>query len=47
MAMLMIYALLVQRGLRTAIAVRDPFSKLLAGGLSFILACRSSSSSAA
>jgi cell division protein FtsW (lipid II flippase) len=38
MALLMIYALLVQRGLRTAIAARDPFSKLLAGGLSFILA---------
>ncbi|MCG5219668.1 FtsW/RodA/SpoVE family cell cycle protein [Streptosporangium sp. KLBMP 9127] len=38
MALLMIYALLVERGLRTAIAARDPFSKLLAGGLSFILA---------
>ncbi|MFC4014390.1 FtsW/RodA/SpoVE family cell cycle protein [Nonomuraea purpurea] len=38
MALLMIYALLVQRGLRTALAARDPFSKLLAGGLSFILA---------
>jgi cell division protein FtsW (lipid II flippase) len=38
MALLMVYALLVQRGLRTAIAARDPFSKLLAGGLSFILA---------
>ncbi|MGI5493180.1 FtsW/RodA/SpoVE family cell cycle protein [Microtetraspora malaysiensis] len=38
MALLMIYALIVQRGLRTAFAARDPFSKLLAGGLSFILA---------
>lgn len=38
MALLMIYALIVQRGLRTSIAARDPFSKLLAGGLSFILA---------
>ncbi|MER5420713.1 FtsW/RodA/SpoVE family cell cycle protein [Streptosporangium roseum] len=38
MALLMVYALLVQRGLRTSIAARDPFSKLLAGGLSFILA---------
>ena len=31
-------ALIVQRGLRAAIAVRDPFSKLLAGGLAFVLA---------
>jgi len=38
MALLMVYALLVQRGLRTSIAARDPFSKLLAGGLSFLLA---------
>ncbi|GIH72996.1 cell division protein FtsW [Sphaerimonospora thailandensis] len=38
MALLMIYALIVERGLRTALASRDPFSKLLAGGLSFILA---------
>ncbi|GAA4573344.1 FtsW/RodA/SpoVE family cell cycle protein [Planotetraspora kaengkrachanensis] len=38
MALLLVYALIVQRGLRTAIAARDPFSKLLAGGLSFILA---------
>lgn len=38
MALLLIYALIVQRGLRTALAARDPFSKLLAGGLSFILA---------
>nr|WP_184615917.1 FtsW/RodA/SpoVE family cell cycle protein [Sphaerisporangium krabiense] len=38
MALLMVYGLIVQRGLRTAVAARDPFSKLLAGGISFILA---------
>ncbi|MEV0596922.1 FtsW/RodA/SpoVE family cell cycle protein [Nonomuraea cavernae] len=38
MALLMLYALLVERGLRTSIAARDPFSKLLAAGLSFLLA---------
>jgi cell division protein FtsW (lipid II flippase) len=38
MAMLLIFGLLVQRGLRAAIAVKDPFSKLLAGGLAFVLA---------
>ena len=38
MAMLLIFGLIVQRGLRAAIAVRDPFAKLLAGGLSFVLA---------
>ncbi|MER7503665.1 FtsW/RodA/SpoVE family cell cycle protein [Nonomuraea pusilla] len=38
MALLMMYALLVERGLRTSIAARDPYSKLLSGGLSFILA---------
>ncbi len=38
MALLLIFGLIVQRGLRAAIAVRDPFSKLLAGGLSFVLA---------
>jgi cell division protein FtsW (lipid II flippase) len=37
-AILLIYGLIVQRGLRTAISVKDPFSKLLAGGLSFMLA---------
>ena len=38
MAMLLIFGLLVQRGLRAAIAVKDPFAKLLAGGLAFVLA---------
>ncbi|WP_240776815.1 FtsW/RodA/SpoVE family cell cycle protein [Nonomuraea basaltis] len=38
MALLMIYALIVERGLRTSLAARDPFSKLLSGGLSFLLA---------
>ncbi|MEO3810415.1 FtsW/RodA/SpoVE family cell cycle protein [Sphaerisporangium sp. B11E5] len=38
MALLMVYALIVERGLRTSVAARDPFSKLLAGGLSFTLA---------
>ncbi|WP_055589493.1 FtsW/RodA/SpoVE family cell cycle protein [Peterkaempfera griseoplana] len=34
MAIFLIYGLLVQRGLRTAVAARDPFGKLLAVGLS-------------
>ncbi len=38
MALLLIYGLIVQRGLRTAMSVKDSFSKLLAGGLSFMLA---------
>jgi cell division protein FtsW (lipid II flippase) len=38
MAILLLYGLVVQRGLRAAITVKDPFSKLLAGGLSFMLA---------
>jgi cell division protein FtsW (lipid II flippase) len=38
MAMLLIFGLLVQRGLRAAVAVRDPFAKLLGGGLAFAVA---------
>jgi cell division protein FtsW (lipid II flippase) len=38
MALLLIFGMLVQRGLRAAIAVRDPSAKLLAAGLSFVLA---------
>ncbi|HEX6448470.1 MAG TPA: FtsW/RodA/SpoVE family cell cycle protein [Trebonia sp.] len=38
MALLLVYGLIVQRGLRTAILIKDQFSKLLAGGLSFMLA---------
>jgi cell division protein FtsW (lipid II flippase) len=37
-AMLLLYVLLVERGLRTALGVRDGFGKLLAVGLSFSLA---------
>ncbi|HYN30758.1 MAG TPA: FtsW/RodA/SpoVE family cell cycle protein [Dermatophilaceae bacterium] len=37
-ALLMLYVLLVERGLRTAIGARDGFGKLLAAGLSFSLA---------
>jgi cell division protein FtsW (lipid II flippase) len=38
MALLLVFGLLVQRGLRAALAVSDPFAKLLVGGLSFVLA---------
>ncbi|MEZ7001948.1 FtsW/RodA/SpoVE family cell cycle protein [Streptomyces sp. AD55] len=34
MALLLLYALIVERGVRTALAARDPFGKLLAIGLS-------------
>ncbi|HEX7535785.1 MAG TPA: FtsW/RodA/SpoVE family cell cycle protein [Dermatophilaceae bacterium] len=37
-ALLLLYVLLVERGLRTALGVRDGFGKLLAVGLSFSLA---------
>jgi cell division protein FtsW (lipid II flippase) len=38
MALLLVFGLLVQRGLRAALGAKDPFSKLLVGGLSFVLA---------
>ncbi len=38
MALLLIFGLIVERGLRAAVGVRDPFSKLLAGGLAFAVA---------
>ena len=37
-ALLMLYLVLVERGMRTAIGVRDGFGKLLAGGLAFTVA---------
>jgi cell division protein FtsW (lipid II flippase) len=38
LAILLLYAILTERGMRTAIGVRDGFGKLLAGGLAFIVA---------
>ncbi|MBO3101098.1 FtsW/RodA/SpoVE family cell cycle protein [Cellulomonas fengjieae] len=38
LAVLVCYAILAERGMRTAIGVRDGFGKLLAGGLAFIVA---------
>nr|WP_308440378.1 FtsW/RodA/SpoVE family cell cycle protein [Sediminihabitans luteus] len=38
LAILALYLVLVERGLRTAIGVRDGFGKLLAGGLAFAIA---------
>ena len=37
-ALLVLYLLIVERGLRAAVAVRDSFGKLLAGGLAFVVA---------
>ena len=37
-AILLVYLVLITRGLRTALAVRDSFGKLLASGLAFALA---------
>jgi len=37
-ALLLLYALLIERGLRTALTVRDPFGQLVAAGLSITLA---------
>ena len=38
MAIVVVYALLVARGLRAALICREPFGKLLAAGLSFVFA---------
>jgi len=38
MALLLLYGLLVQRGLRTALLAKDEYSKLLASGLAFMFA---------
>lgn len=38
MAVILVYGLIVERGLRTALAARDPFGKLLATGLATSLA---------
>jgi cell division protein FtsW (lipid II flippase) len=37
-ALLMVYAIIVQRGVRTAVAARDPYGTLLAAGLSIAIA---------
>jgi cell division protein FtsW (lipid II flippase) len=38
MVILLLYMLIVQRGMKTALAARDPFLKLFAGGVSFVIA---------
>jgi cell division protein FtsW (lipid II flippase) len=38
MALLVLYAILVERGMRTALAARDVFGRLLACGLAFVMA---------
>ena len=37
MAILVVYAVIIERGLRTAIACRDPFGKLLAVGFATVI----------
>ncbi len=37
-ALLLLYAILIERGLRTAITIKDPYGQLLAAGLSITLA---------
>jgi cell division protein FtsW (lipid II flippase) len=38
MVILLVYALIVQRGMKAAIAAKDNFAKLFAGGMSFVFA---------
>lgn len=38
LGVLLVYLVIVQRGLRTAVGVRDGFGKLLSGGLAFVMA---------
>ncbi|GAA1864116.1 FtsW/RodA/SpoVE family cell cycle protein [Myceligenerans crystallogenes] len=38
LGILLVYLVIVQRGMRTAVGVRDGFGKLLAGGLAFVMA---------
>ena len=38
MVILLVYALIVQRGMKAAVATKDNFSKLFAGGVSFVFA---------
>ena len=46
-AVILLYGLIVERGLRTALICRDGFGKLLATGLAVVSRSRCSSSSAA
>jgi cell division protein FtsW (lipid II flippase) len=38
MVILLVYALIVERGFKTAVLAREPFLKLFAGGISFVVA---------
>lgn len=38
MALMVLYILIISRGMKIALASRDPFSKLFAGGISFVFA---------